>query len=125
VGVDVVGVQRVARLVTENDGIEHTVFSERELADCVGRRRCHEHMAVRFAAKEAVLKAIGTGLGRRMSWTDVEIVRPGRGRPEVRLHGEVAVWAERHGVAEIDVSLAHSDGIAVAQAVAVVRKGDG
>jgi holo-[acyl-carrier protein] synthase len=120
VGVDIVGVGRVARLVTENEGIEHTVFSERELADCVGRRRCHEHMAVRFAAKEAVLKAIGSGLGRRMNWTDVEIVRPGRGRPEVRLHGEVAAWAERHGVGAVDVSLSHSDGLALAHAIVVL-----
>jgi holo-[acyl-carrier protein] synthase len=120
VGVDIVGVARVARLVTENEGIERTVFSERELADCVGRKRCHEHMAVRFAAKEAVLKAIGTGLGRRMNWTDVEIVRPGRGRPEVVLHGEVAAWAKRHGVGAVDVSLSHSDGLALAHAIVVI-----
>jgi holo-[acyl-carrier protein] synthase len=119
VGVDVVGVDRVTRLVTENEGIERTLFSERELEDCVGRRRCYEHMAVRFAAKEAVLKAFGTGLARRMRWTDVEIVRPGGGRPEVQLHGEVADWAERNGLSDVDVSLSHGAGIAVAQAVAV------
>ena len=54
-----------------------------------------------------------------MRWTDVEIV-PGRGgRPEVCLHGEVAAWAERRGLADVDVSVAHSAGIAVAQALAV------
>jgi holo-[acyl-carrier protein] synthase len=80
-------------------------------------------MAARFAAKEAVLKAFGTGLGQRMRWTDVEIVNELTGRPRVHLHGEVAAWARRRGMTDpdtfLDVSLSHTDGLAVAQAVAV------
>ena len=108
----------MTRLVSENSTAVDTLFTGRELAYCFGKRRCHEHLAVRFAAKEAVLKAFGTGLANRMRWTDVEIVSGG-GRPRVELHGEVADWAERHGVTEVDVSLSHSEGLAIAQAVAV------
>ena len=119
VGVDIVGIDRVARLVTENEEVVETIFTEREREYCLGRQNAHQHMAVRFAAKEAVLKAFGTGVGERMRWTDVEILRGTGGRPHVQLHGEVAAWAERRGVADVDVSLSHSAGLAVANAVAV------
>jgi holo-[acyl-carrier protein] synthase len=79
---------------------------------------------VRFAAKEAVLKAVGTGLRRRMRWTDVEVVREPTGRPTVRLHGEVAAAAHRLGVRSIEVSLSHAAGIAIAHVTAVCGGGD-
>jgi holo-[acyl-carrier protein] synthase len=118
-GVDIVAVARVARLATEDARALDDVFTPEELAYCRRRRSSHEHMAARFAAKEAVLKAFGTGIGRRMRWTDVEIAKERTGRPVVRLHGEVAAWAERRGLAGVDVSLSHSAGFAVAQAVSV------
>jgi holo-[acyl-carrier protein] synthase len=119
IGVDIVGVDRMERLVSENAGILDVLFTGREQDYCLGKRRAHDHMAGRFAAKEAVLKALGTGLGKRTRWTDVEIVSGSRGRPEVCLHGEVADWAEKRGLADVDVSVAHSAGMAVAQALAV------
>jgi holo-[acyl-carrier protein] synthase len=119
VGVDLLPVARMARLAAENPGIHQAVFTDEELRSCLGKRRTFEHLAARFAAKEAVLKALGTGLGRRMRWTDVEIVSGPRGRPAVRLHGEVAAWARRGGLAELDVSLSHTSDLAMAQAVAV------
>ena len=119
VGVDIVGVGRVRRLVTENAGVEPRLFTAREIAYCTGRRRRFEHLAARFAAKEAVLKAIGTGIGRRMLWTDVEVVRGAAGRPAIALVGEVASEADRRGISQIDVSLSHTGEYAIAQAVAV------
>ncbi len=119
VGVDVVGVERMARLVDENEGIVDTIFTPAERDYCLGKRRSAEHMAGRFAAKEAVLKAFGTGIGKRMRWTDVEIMRGSKGRPHVRLHGEVAAWVAQRGLADLDVTLAHSAGIAVAHALVV------
>ena len=118
-GVDIVAVARVARLATEDARALDEVFTPAELDYCRRRRRSHEHMAARFAAKEAVLKAFGTGIGKRMRWTDVEIAKERSGRPLVRLHGEVASWARRRGLAGVDVSLSHSAGLAVAQAVCV------
>ena len=120
VGVDMVGVGRVSRLIEENAEVLDTLFTAREQSYCANRKRKRvEHLAARFAAKEAVLKAFGTGLGQRMRWTDVEIVNEINGRPGVRLHGEVAAYAERQRLADLDVSLAHSDGVAMAHAVTV------
>jgi holo-[acyl-carrier protein] synthase len=119
VGVDIVGVERVARLLRENAEFEQEVFTADELAWCGARRRRLQHLAARFAAKEAVLKAIGSGVGKRMRWTDVEVVADGTERPAVRLHGEVARWAESRGLAGLDLSLAQTADVAVAQAVAV------
>jgi holo-[acyl-carrier protein] synthase len=119
VGVDLLPVARMARLATEQPEIRETIFTDLELRYCMGKRRAFEHMAARFAAKEAVLKALGTGLGQRMRWTDVEIVVGVLGRPQVRLHGEVADWARRRRLAQLDVSLSHTAELALAQAVAV------
>jgi holo-[acyl-carrier protein] synthase len=76
-------------------------------------------MAARFAAKEAVLKALGTGKAGRIRWHDVEVVNEESGRPTVRLDGAVAELAERDGVAGVEVSLTHTAELAIAQAVAV------
>jgi holo-[acyl-carrier protein] synthase len=118
-GVDIVAVARVARLAGGDARVLDEVFTPGELAYCRRRRNPVDHLAARFAAKEAVLKAFGTGIGRRMRWTDVEIAKERSGRPLVQLHGEVASWADRRGLASVDVSLSHSAGLAVAQAVSV------
>jgi holo-[acyl-carrier protein] synthase len=112
----------MARLVAENPGILEALFTREESEYCLTRRRRHEHLAARFAAKEAVLKALGTGLGRRMCWTDVEIVHDMTGRPRVRLHGAVARWAERQGMVDLDVSLSHTADLAIAQALVVWQR---
>jgi holo-[acyl-carrier protein] synthase len=119
VGVDIVGVERVARLVTAHPGAVEALFTPAEQAYCLRKRRKHEHLAGRFAGKEAVLKAIGTGMRRRMRWIEVEIVSGEAGRPRVQLHGEVAEQARRRGLRDLDVSISHSDGLALAHAVAV------
>jgi holo-[acyl-carrier protein] synthase len=118
-GVDVVGVERLRRLVEGHEDRLLTLFTQRELDYCRRKRRQYEHMAARFAAKEAVLKAFGTGISQRMRWTDVEVVNDQVGRPTVRLEGAVASYAERHGLRELDVSLSHVENLAVAHAITV------
>jgi holo-[acyl-carrier protein] synthase len=117
VGVDAVEVDRVARLSEDHPDSFEEIFTPRELEYCAGKRRRSEHLAARFAAKEAVLKAFGTGISQRMRWTDVEVVNDARGRPEITLGGAVAQFAERHGLAQLDVSLTHTRGLAIAHAV--------
>lgn len=121
VGVDLVPVERLARLLDEHPAAAGELFTERELTYCRRKRRSEEHLAARFAAKEAVLKAFGSGLARRMSWTEVEIVNDRLGRPLVELHGEVAEWARARRLSGVDVSLAHAGGLAIAHAIAVGR----
>ena len=119
VGIDAVGVARLKRIVGDDERRQSTLFTEHELAYCRGKRRCYEHMAARFAAKEAVLKAFGTGISQRMRWTDVEVVNEASGRPRVRLAGAVAAFAERNGLKDLDVSLSHVENLAVAHAITV------
>jgi holo-[acyl-carrier protein] synthase len=122
-GIDVVGVERLRRLVEDHAEREREVFTAGELEYCSGKRRRYEHMAARFAAKEAVLKAFGTGISQRMRWTDVEVVSEANGRPRIVLDGAVAAYAERHGLRDLDVSLAHTEGLAVAQAITLWERG--
>jgi holo-[acyl-carrier protein] synthase len=119
VGVDIVRVDRVERVLRENSHAEDELFTPAELAYCRPKRRKYEHLAARFAAKEAVFKAFGTGVGRSMRWKEVEIARDRAGRPLVRLHGAAAAQADRQGLTVVEVSLSHTDGLAVAHAVAL------
>jgi holo-[acyl-carrier protein] synthase len=118
VGVDLAEVPRLARLATQPAGLSG-VLTERELEYCQSQRHPAEHLAARFAAKEAVLKALGTGLSEGIRWTDVEILKARGGRPLVTLHGSAESLADRRQLRRIDVSLSHTAQFAVAFAVAV------
>jgi holo-[acyl-carrier protein] synthase len=119
VGVDIVGVERLRSVVRDDERRERRLFTDGELAYCHGKRRRYEHLAARFAAKEAVLKAFGTGISQRMRWTEVEVVNERSGRPRIVLDGAVAEFAERNGLRDLDVSLTHTEELAIAQAVTV------
>jgi holo-[acyl-carrier protein] synthase len=124
VGVDAVEVERLERLIGEHPSSSEEIFTVRELDYCRSKRRCSEHLAARFAAKEAVLKAFGTGISQRMRWTDVEVVNDARGRPTVRLDGAVASFAQRHRLTGLDVSLTHTRELAIAHAVSLWARAD-
>jgi len=117
--VDLVSVNRFARLLREHAGAARELFTAAELAACAGKRRRTEHLAARFAAKEAVLKALGTGLGPRMQWTDIQVTNDPDGRPVVALGGAVAARAGHCGFRHVCVSLTHTAEFAIAQAAAV------
>lgn len=121
IGIDMAEVARVEELMSSQPGLQEQVFTARELAYCYRRRRAGEHLAGRWAAKEAVLKSLGTGVAARTEWTDIEVVNDRGGRPRVRLHGEVAAVARRLGMHSIDISLSHTGGLAVAHAVLVCQ----
>jgi holo-[acyl-carrier protein] synthase len=119
VGVDVVGVDRLQRMLDEHTDRHEELFTPAELEYCRGKRRSYEHLAARFAAKEAVLKAFGTGISQRMRFNEVEVLNERSGRPRVNLRGSAATFAERHGLSQLDVSLSHTEGVALAHAVSV------
>lgn len=118
-GVDLVEVARIEELMASHPDLRARVFTPRELAYCDRRRRAGEHLAGRWAAKESVLKSLGTGMGPRMEWTDIEVVNELGGRPRLRLYGEVEAVARSLGMHHIDLSLSHSGGLAVAHVVMV------
>ena len=105
VGVDLVDVERVSRLMAEHPDRLALIWTPRERARAAGRASAAQHLAVRFAAKEALLKALGTGLGAGMCWTEIEVGNDAKGRPTLSLSGRVARWAGEHDLVPADISL--------------------
>ncbi len=114
-GVDLVEIDRVAAvLVRWGDRFLTRVFTEAERAYCRGRV---PELAVRFAAKEAVSKALGTGIVG-MAWRDIEVVPDPRGKPLVVLHNRAKARATELGLIDFEISLSHSRDMAIAMVVA-------
>ncbi|MDO5739821.1 MAG: holo-ACP synthase [Ornithinimicrobium sp.] len=110
VGIDVVEIDRFTDRLTANARLGERLFTQEEL----GLRP--ESMAARFAAKEALAKALGAPVGLR--WTDAIVVRGEDGRPHLRISGTVAARAEALGVTSLHVSLSHDAGVATAIVIA-------
>ena len=119
VGIDIVEVSRVVKLLTDHPAAATEIFTPAELRYCSGTRNRHAHLAARFAAKEAVLKALGTGLGPGMRFVDIEVLSDALGRPQVVLHGLVAARVESLG-GTTEISLSHTGAYAIAQAGLVI-----
>jgi holo-[acyl-carrier protein] synthase len=118
-GVDIIEIDRIRR-VAEQYGRRFLgrIYTEGEIAYCRGRA---PQMASRFAAKEAVMKALGTGT-RGVRWKDIEVVRERGGPPRVALHGTAMARARRLGIEEMALTLSHSREYAVASVVAESRR---
>lgn len=117
-GIDLMPVERLQRSIDEHgDRFLQRVFTPAELASNAAHARRVEHLTGRFAAKEAVLKALGTGWSGGIAWTDVEILATG-GPPAVALHNEAARHAASRGIASWHLSISHAAGLAIASAIA-------
>jgi holo-[acyl-carrier protein] synthase len=119
-GVDIVEIDRMARALARRPRLKERLFSDAERAYCDGRSRPEVHYALRFAAKEAVLKALGTGFSG-MRFRDVEVARDASGRPTPSLHGRAAERAAELGIVEMHLSLSFTHTTAVASAVAITE----
>ena len=93
------------------------VFTPAELAYCRGRKREIEHLAGRFAAKEAVFKVLGTGWRNGIAWTDVEVRNQPSGQPRVTLHGRCREIADEQGLCRVLISISHTTTHAIASAI--------
>ena len=120
-GVDIIEIPRIKRVFEQyGDRFLHRIYTDREIAYCRGRA---PQLASRFAAKEATMKALGTGV-RGIRWRDIEVVR-GRGQaPRIELHGTAQARADRLGLTDIALSLSHSRDFAVASVVGDSEKGN-
>ncbi len=119
IGFDLVDIARFARIAARHDAeFVSGLFGEAEIAWCAGRRRRDGHLAARFAAREAVLKALGTGLVGLMSWRDIEVV-PGEagGTAGLVLRGAVGAEAGRQGVRRAHLALTMTRAVAAASVV--------
>jgi holo-[acyl-carrier protein] synthase len=120
IGTDIVECLRVGRMIQEHgEQFLTRVYTERELRDCQARKRATEHFAARWAAKEAILKCLGTGWRRGMDWTDMEVRFDDTGKPQVLLAGSVKDIALGLRVSDIYITLAHCRAYATAYALAV------
>lgn len=118
IGIDVVEVERIGSSMAEfGERFALRIFTESERAYCEAQRRPELHYAARFAAKEAIAKAFGTGIGKELGWLDMEISRRDSGEPEVRLSGAGREFAEVKRIVEIKISLTHARHYAAANAL--------
>ena len=116
IGIDIIEVERIRQLSLKwGSKFERRVYTPQELAYCGNTPTRYGRLAARFAAKEATLKALGTGLSVGMYWQDVEICADTAGKPSLVLHGKVKQYAAELGVVSTFVSLSHVVDYAVAQ----------
>lgn len=119
-GIDIIEISRIAGMRADHpDRFLERCFSPGERAYAESSRRCDEHLAGRFAAKEAAMKALGTGWRSGIAWTDIEVVLLPSGRPTLRLHGKAAEIAGELGITSWSVSLSHAEDYAVASVLAM------
>ena len=117
-GIDLIECERVAHAIDRHgERFLRRVFTPGELAYCRGRKREIEHLAGRFAAKEAVLKVLGTGWRNGIAWTDIEVANDPYGKPDVSLTGRSREIADHLGLTKILISITHTETAAVASAI--------
>lgn len=117
-GIDLTEVDRIQSLLVKNgDRFKQRVFTAGEIAYCDSCAESSMHYAARFAAKEAVAKALGTGFAEGVTWADIEVLRSGTGVPTVKLHGGAAKVAAAAGVTRVLLSLTHTRTTAGASAL--------
>jgi len=122
IGTDIVECLRIAQMIERHGELFIArVYTQHEIQYCQNRKAATQHFAGRWAAKEAVLKAVGTGWRRGISWRDVEIRNLSSGRPTVLLRGGVRDVMEELGIGQVLISISHCRSHATAYAIAVDR----
>ena len=120
IGTDIIEVARIGQMIDKHDELFlRRVFTPLEIEYCGGRKSAIQHYAGRWAAKEAALKALGTGWSRGIKWTDMEVANLMGGKPELRIHGVASDIAQEMGIQEMQISISHCRSYAVAYVVAI------
>lgn len=120
IGIDVVEVERIAAAIDRHgDAFLNKLFTVSEREYCAAQKKPELHYAARFAAKEAVSKALGTGIGGQAGWLDLEITRDISGAPKLLLLGAARSFTQLQGITDIQISLTHAREYAAANAIAI------
>lgn len=120
IGIDVVEVERIATAIERHgEPFLARIFTPAERAYCEARKDAALHFAARFAAKEAVSKSLGTGIGGNAGLLEMEVIHDEKGAPQIRLSGAAEAYAREHGITGILISLTHARAYAAANAIAV------
>jgi len=120
IGTDIIGCDRIAQMLEKHGELFlQKVFTPREIEYCSARKSAHQHYAGRWAAKEAVLKVLGTGWAKGIQWTDVEVINEASGAPTLLLANRAAEIAMEKGIRTVQISISHCKEYATAFAVGV------
>ncbi|MEE8162145.1 MAG: holo-ACP synthase [Acidobacteriota bacterium] len=123
IGIDIVEIHRIREALEGNQTLEKKVFTDEEIGYCRQRKNKNQHFGGRFAAKEAALKALGTGWSQGIHWKDVEIIDGAQGRPTLVFHGTAKEVFEKSGAQRTHLSITHSSEHAVAVVVLEAKSG--
>ncbi len=122
-GIDLVDFPRIEEMIKQHSShFLDRIFTQTEQREANELKNKVERLAGRFAAKEAILKLLGTGWRGKIAWTDIEIVNNPLGQPQVRLSGEVKKIASQLGASEISLSITHTANFVIASAVAIAEE---
>src|SRR5207253_10648575 len=117
-GIDIAEVPRIAESIQQfGERFLRRIFTDQEIRYCDYKANRVERYAARFAAKEAAMKALGTGWSRGVRWRDIEICRQPGGRPTISFHGKAAEVASKLGAIHVALSLSHTADQAIAQVI--------
>jgi len=125
IGIDIIETVRIEKACNKWGGrFIYRIFTQKEIDYCNSKKtHRYQSLASRFAAKEAMFKALGTGWNFGMRWKEIEVVNDHLGKPDIVLSGEVSRFAEKLGIQQILVSLSHTKQFVVAQVVLTSRLG--
>ena len=125
-GIDLVDCPRIEEMINRHgERFIDRVFTVAEQAYADKNKNSVEKYAGRFAAKEAILKLMGTGWRGKIAWTDIEIINNNNGQPKVTLDGEVKSIADELGISQISISITHTANFAIASAVVLAQSNEG
>lgn len=118
-GLDIIEIERIKTSIDRFSGkFEERIFTAEEIAYCRARSNPFPHFAGRFAAKEAVMKSLGTGMAEGIRWKDMEVLNLDSGKPELLLTGKGKDLADSKNIKRIHISISHDRNYAIAQAIA-------
>ena len=121
-GIDIIEVSRIKNVMERDIGFREKIFTPGEIEYCETKKNKYQHYAARFSAKEAFLKAIGTGWRFGLRFADIDVYHDSFGKPLIRLTGKAEELALRDGISKVHLSLSHLKEIATA--VVVLEKDD-
>lgn len=119
-GTDIIEIVRIGQMIERHgEQFLQRVYTEDEIRYCQRRKECYQHYAGRWAAKEAVMKTLGTGWTRGIGWQDIEVCTKRSGQPTINIRGSARDFAEKIGINEVLVSISHCRAYAMATAIAL------
>ena len=119
-GTDIIEIVRIGQMIERHGELFlNRVYTDGEIRYCQRRRESYQHFAGRWAAKEAVMKTLGTGWTRGVGWQDVEVCSAKTGQPSIQIHGSARDLTNRLGIDEILITISHCRAYATATAIAV------